>query len=318
MLAIRVLRDGVVVREELFRSTPVSIGRSPGCHLVLTDPSVSREHARIDRDPLGGYVIVDGSGTNGLYAGPRRVASERFSGRLRARLGLAELEIEEVSADATQPISLEDLHRLDQRRTPITWAKYILVTLAAPILETAIEPDFWSPWNSQRAVSVVWQSMMALVAILVLASILLGLLKAASRKVRMADVLRHFAVYSWLGPLSVALSMLAYYVLPDGRASSLRSWLPSLAAVLFMTQAAAIRRPGPNGAFRWRVGAAFLLVLVGIDFTRSYAARKMGQPDVDHTMQAPIPVLGAGPAVSFEDYGASVEAAGKLSAAQAR
>jgi len=318
MLVVRVLRDGAVVREDLFRSTPVSIGRSPSCHLVLTDPSVSREHARIDRDPAGGFVIVDGSGTNGLYAGPRRVASERFSGRLRARLGLTEIEIEEVSADATQPISLEDLHRLDQRRTPITWAKYIAITLGALVLATLMEPEFWSPWNSQRAVSVVWQTMTALVAILVFASILLGLLKAASRKVRMADVLNHFAVYAWLAPLSVALSMLAYYALSDGLASSLRSWLPFLATGVFLTQAATVRRPGPNGAFRWGWAAAFLVVLLGIDFTRSYAARKMGQPDVDHTMQAPIPVLGPGPAISFEDYGASVEAAGKRSEAQVR
>ncbi|HQZ17898.1 MAG TPA: FHA domain-containing protein [Vicinamibacteria bacterium] len=318
MLVVRVLRDGVVVREELFRSTPVTIGRSPSCHLVLTDPSVSREHARIDRDPGGGFVIVDGSGTNGLYAGPRRVASERISGRLRARLGLAEIEIEEVSADATQPISLEDLHRLDQRRTPITWAKYLAITLAALVIETVMEPEFWSPWNSQRAVGVVWQCMTALVAILVFASILLGLLKAAGRRVRMADVLNHFAVYAWLGPLSVALSMAAYYVLSDGLASSLRSWLPSLAAVVFLTQAAAIRRPGSNAAFRWRWGAAFLLVLIGIDLTRAYASRKMGEPEPDHTMQAPIPVLGPGPAISFEDYGASVDAAGKRSEAQVR
>ena len=318
MLVVRVLRDGLAVREELFRATPVTIGRSPSCHLVLTDPSVSREHARIDRDPLGGFVIVDGSGTNGLYAGPKRVASERFASRLRARLGLIEIEIEEVSAEATQPISLEDLNRLDQRRTPITWARYIVITLAALVLETTIEPEFWSPWNSQRLVGVVWQSMMALVAILVLASILLGLLKAAGRKVRMADVLNHFAVYTWLGPLSVALSLVAYYVLSDGLAASLRSWLPALAAVVFLTQAAAIRRAGPNRAFRWRWAATFVLFLIGIDFTRSYAARKMGQPDVDHTMQAPIPVLGAGPAVSFEEYGASVEAAGKRSEAEVR
>lgn len=318
MLVIRVLRDGAVVREELFRSTPITIGRSASCHLVLTDPTVSREHARIDRDPGGGFVIVDGSGTNGLYAGPKRVASERFSGRLRARLGLIEIEIEEVSADATQPISLEDLHQLDQRRTPITWAKYVVIALAALMVESAVAPEFWSPWNSQRVVGLVWQNMTALVAILVFAPVLLGLLKAVGRKVRMADVLKHFAVYAWLGPLSVAVSLVAYYVVSDGLSASLRSWLPSLAAVVFLTQAAAIRRPGPNRAFRWRWAAAFLLVLIAIDFTRAYAARKMGQPDIDHTVQAPLPVLGAGPAVSFEDYGASVEAAGKRSAAQVR
>lgn len=318
MLVIRVLRDGSVVREELFRSTPITIGRSASCHLVLTDSSVSREHARIDRDQGGGFVLVDGSGTNGLYAGPKRVASERFSGRLRARLGLTEIEIEEVSADATQPISLEDLHQLDQRRTPITWANYIGVTLAALVLETVMEPEFWSPWNSQRVVFLVWRSLTASVAILVFASILLGLLKAASRKVRMADVLNHFAVYSWLGPLSAAISLLAYYLLSDGLASSLRSWLPSIAVVVFLTQAAAIRRPGPNRTFRWRWAAAFLLILMGIDFTRAYAARKMGEPDIDHTMQAPVPGLGAGPAVSFEDYAESVNAAGKRSEAQVR
>ena len=204
------------------------------------------------------------------------------------------------------------------RTTPITWAKYLVITLAALVIETVMEPEFWSPWNSQRAVGVVWQCMTALVAILVFASILLGLLKAAGRRVRMADVLNHFAVYAWLGPLSVALSMAAYYVLSDGLASSLRSWLPSLAAVVFLTQAAAIRRPGSNAAFRWRWGAAFLLVLIGIDLTRAYASRKMGEPEPDHTMQAPIPVLGPGPAISFEDYGASVEAAGKRSEAQVR
>ncbi len=318
MLVIRVLREGLVVREELFRSTPVSIGRSPGCHLVLTEPSVSREHARIDRDPGGGYVIIDGAGTNGLYSGPRRVASERFSSRFRARLGVAEIEIEEVSADSTQPISLEDLHRLDQRRTPITWAKYVAFTLAALVVETVLEPEFWSPWNSEGAVGVVWQSLMSLVAILVSASILLGLLKAASRKVRMADVLKHFAVYSWLGPLAVAFSLLGYYVLSDGLAMTLRSWLPTFAFVIFLTEAAAIRRPGPNSAFRFLWAAAFLLLLAGVDLTRSYATRKAGQPDVDHSMQAPAPLVGMGPAVSFEDYAAAVEAAGKRSEAQAR
>jgi len=316
MIVIRTLREGVVVREELFRSTPVSIGRASSSHMVLTDPSVSREHARIERDQSGALVIVDCSGTNGLYAGPKRVASERFSGRLRARLGLAEIEIEEVSADATQPVSLEDLHRLDQRRTPITWAKYIVIAILAMIVETVLAPEFWSPWNSQRAVGLVWQSMSALVVLLVFAALFLGLLKAAGRKVRMADVLHHFAVYSWLGPLSVAIGLLAYYLLPDALAGSLRGWLPSLAVVAFLTQAATIRRTPPNRAFRWRWATAFLLILVGVAFTRSYAARKMGEPDVDHAMQAPLPVLGAGPAVSFEAYAASVEAAGKRSAAQ--
>ena len=74
IVAVRVLREGVAVREHLFRSTPLRIGRSVDCDLILTDPSVSREHAVIDRHPDGGFVISDASGTNGLYAGPRRIA----------------------------------------------------------------------------------------------------------------------------------------------------------------------------------------------------------------------------------------------------
>lgn len=318
MLVIRVLRDGVPVREQLFKSTPIRIGRSPDCDLVLTDPSVSRDHARIERDSTGALFIFDGAGTNGLYAGPRRVASEPLSTRLRARLGLAEIEIEEVSAEATQPISLEDLHGLDQRRTPLTWVKYVVIALVALILETILLPEFWSPWNSQRLVGVVWQGASELVAILVLASILLGLLRAAGRKARMADVLSHFAVYTWLRPLAVAVSLLGYYLLSDGLASSLRSWLPSLAIVAFLAQAASIRRPPPNRRVRWRWAALALLVLIGVEFTRSYSAQRMGQPEMDHTVQAPMPGLGTGPAVSFEEYGAAVEAAGKKSQAQVR
>lgn len=318
MLAIRVLRDGVPVREHLFKSMPIRIGRSADSDLILTDPSVSREHARIERDSRGVLTIVDGSGTNGLYAGPKRVASEPISGRLRARLGLAEIEIEEVSDDATEPISLEDLHRLDQRRTPLTWAKYIIVALAALNLETVLMADFWSPWNSQRLVAVVWQSASALVAILVFAALLLGLLRAVGRKVRMADVLRHFAVFTWLRPLAVVLIVAGYYLLSDGLAASVRAWLPSLATVVFLAQAAALRRPSPSGTFRWLWAGAVLLVLLGVESTRSYAAKRVGQPEVDHAMQTPIPGLGTGPAVSFEDYGAAVEAAGKKSEAQVR
>lgn len=318
MIAIRVLRDGVVIREVLFRSTPIRIGRSPESDMVLTEPSVSREHARIERDGSGGLVIVGGAGTNGLYSGPRRVDAEPIPGRLRARLGLAEIEIEEVREDPTQPISLEDLHGLDQRRTPLTWAKYIAVALLALNLEAVMAAEFWSPWNSQRVVSVIWQSGSMLVAILVVGSLLLGLLKAAGRKVRMADVLRHFAVYSWLRPLAAAICLLAYYVLSDGAGAALRAWLPSLATVVFLAQAAAIRRPPPNRNFRLFWAAAVLLVLFGIEFTGAYAARRMGQPQADHAMQPPVPALGPGPAVDFDAYAAAVEAAGEKSADQVR
>lgn len=318
ILAIRVLRDGFSVREQLFRTTPIRIGRSAECDLILTDPSVSRDHAHIEPHPDGGFVIVDGSGTNGLYSGPRRVDSERFSGRLRARLGLVEIEMEEVTADETQPISLEDLHRLDQRRTPLTWAGYVLAALCALNLEWTLAPGFWSPWNSQRLVGAVWQSGAALVAILIAASILLALLRAGARKVRMADVLRHFAVFMWLRPLAVAAGLLGYYLFSDGLAGWLRAWLPSIATIIFVAQAAVIRKPPPNRTLRWRWGGVALLIIAGVELTQSYAARKMGQAAVDYHVQPPAPGLGTGPMVDFATYASDVEAAGERSEKQVR
>lgn len=317
MIVIRVLREGAPVREQIFAQTPIRIGRAGESDLVLADLSVSRHHARVARDDSGGLVIIDGDGTNGLYAGPRRVAAEPVIGRLRARLGLAEIEIEEVrEGDATQPVSLADLHFLDQRRTPLTWAKYIAITLLAFTLDAVLSPEFWSPWNSQRVVGLVWQSTSMLVAILILASLLLGLLKAAGRKVRLADVLRHFAVFGWLRPLATAVSLAAYYVFSDHLAAFTRAWLPSLAAIVFLAEAAAIRRPSPNRSFRGLWATALLLGLLGMELTGSYAAKLLGQPEVDHAMQMPVPALGTGPAVSFADYAAAVEAAGKRSEAQ--
>jgi hypothetical protein len=317
IIAIRVLRDGVAVREEIFRNLPVRIGRDPLSDLLLADPSVSRDHARIEMGQDGSLEIVDASGTNGLYAGPRRVRSEKIVGRLRARLGLVEIEIEEVSASATQPISLEDLHGLDQRRTPLTWAKYILITIASVNLESVLAPEFWSPWNSQASVGLVWQSASTLVGVLVVGAVMLGMLKAAGRKVRFADVLHHFAVYSWLRPLAVLVAMAAYYVLSDSAAGVLRVWLPAFATIAFFAGAAAIRRPGPNGAFLFAWVAAFLALEIGADLTASYAARRIGQPAVDHTMMSPLGGR-SGPAVSWDDYAKAVEAAGTRSEQEAR
>ena len=317
MIAVRLLRDGFAVREQIFRTLPIRVGRDVAADFVITDPSVSRHHATIEMDPVEGLLIVDGSGTNGLYAGPKRVARERVPGRLRARLGLVEIEIEEVSASSTQPVSLEDLHRLDQRRTPMTWARYIVVALAAMIAETLLSPAFWSPWNYQAGVSLVWQSMAGLVAILVFGAALLGMLKAAGRKVRFADVLQHFAVYSWLAPVAAVLGFVAYYITPGAVASVLSEVFSTLATVTFLAMAAAIRRPGPRHAFVVGWALVFLAIDVGTKATQSFSAQQAGQPTIDHTMYMPLPGVGSGPAQSWDAYAAAVEEAGRTSASRA-
>ena len=68
--------------------------------------------------------------------------------------------------------------------------------------------------------------------------------------------------------------------------------------------------------FRLFWAAVVLLVLLGIEFTGAYGARRMGQPQADHTIQAPLPGFGPGPAVDFDAYAAAVEAAGNRSGEQ--
>ena len=53
----------------------VLIGRSPGCHITLEDPLVSREHVRIRVLEEGGAVVVDLGSRNGVRVNGRPVPS---------------------------------------------------------------------------------------------------------------------------------------------------------------------------------------------------------------------------------------------------
>jgi serine phosphatase RsbU (regulator of sigma subunit) len=59
-------------REEPLRGGPVRIGRSPDNDIAISDPSVSREHARLDQTPSG-YVIHDLGSRNGVVVNGRRI-----------------------------------------------------------------------------------------------------------------------------------------------------------------------------------------------------------------------------------------------------
>lgn len=53
--------------------TEVVIGRSPGCHITIEDPLVSREHVRIRVLEAGGAVLVDLGSRNGVRVNGRPV-----------------------------------------------------------------------------------------------------------------------------------------------------------------------------------------------------------------------------------------------------
>jgi predicted component of type VI protein secretion system len=65
-----------------------TLGRDVGCDIVLGDPEVSRQHARLTRTP-GGYVLEDLGSTNGTFVNNERLTSPQVlhSGDL---IGLSE------------------------------------------------------------------------------------------------------------------------------------------------------------------------------------------------------------------------------------
>ncbi len=72
-----------------------TVGRSQTCDLVLADPGVSREHARVERGP-GGVEVVDLGSTNGTFVNGRKVTRCRLHPGDRLQLGGVILEYREV------------------------------------------------------------------------------------------------------------------------------------------------------------------------------------------------------------------------------
>ena len=63
------------------------IGRDVGCSLPIPDQSVSRQHARIEGLPTGGYQVSDLGSTNGTYINDIRVRTGRLEDGSYLRVG---------------------------------------------------------------------------------------------------------------------------------------------------------------------------------------------------------------------------------------
>ena len=76
-----------------FSGEEMLIGRRPGCHLVLSDPNVSRQHAVIERRQEV-YWLIDLGSTNGTYVNGQRIQRQALRPGDRIRVGDSELEVE--------------------------------------------------------------------------------------------------------------------------------------------------------------------------------------------------------------------------------
>lgn len=73
VLKVRVTLKGRPVRAFTFNQDRVTVGRDPGADLVLDNPGISREHAKIEMTTSGVYRITDLESANGIFVNDQRL-----------------------------------------------------------------------------------------------------------------------------------------------------------------------------------------------------------------------------------------------------
>lgn len=302
MIAVRLLVDGVVVREAVFREAPVVIGRGPESDFAIVDPSVSRQHARVRADESGAVWIEDAGSRNGLRIGAERVerAALPAGGSLRCRLGAAEVELAVSSTDAT----VEIMAPAPSPHGPLRALK-ALALWAAGITAWAglmlIDPSFWSPWEQDRLTTLSWVTLGVAVGLPVLAFVLIGLLRIVGRRARVSDALRALALVSWGWVLLTFLMEAASYGLSVRAHGVLTALLGPGGAAVTVAYLASVARPGPRRRFFVTWVVAIAVLLAGFAGAGRLAARQAGTPQLDYDVRTPIAGV-TGPASHVDRY----------------
>jgi hypothetical protein len=301
VIAVRVLKDGAVVRETVIGALPATLGRDASCDVVLFDGSVSRRHAVLEQEDSG-VVLRDLGSRNGILVEGVLRTEAPLASVLHCRLGAVAIELERLSPADTGAFSLAALQRAERRRGIARPLVSLAVGLSGFLLGTIAEPSFWSPYQKNRGLELSGQALGFVLMLLLGAFGLLIVLKAAGRTVRLADTLAACARVVWLWPATVLLQMAAYYVLATGTHAFVRdALLPNLAAALGVATLAAVHRPGRSGRFRLAWAVAILAVATALQVNQGLAARRAGTPAIDHAVMPPVGTW-TGPSVSEDAF----------------
>lgn len=313
MIAVRVLKDGAVVRETVLSRLPATLGRDPSCDVVLFDGSVSRRHAVLQQEESG-VVLRDLDSRNGILVDGVLRKEAPLGSVLHCRLGAVAIELERLSPADTGAFSLAALQRAERRHRIARPLLSLAIGLGGFLLGTAAEPSFWSPYQKNRGLELSGQALGFVLTLLLGAFGLLIVLKAAGRTVRLADTLGACARVVWLWPAAVLLQSASYYVLGVSAHAFVRAdLLPNAAAAIGVATLAAVRRPGTSRRFRLAWAVAILALATAFEVNEGLTARRAGTPALDHAV---LPPLGSwtGPAVSEDAF---LAALGRESAAAA-
>lgn len=300
MLAVRIVVDGRVTREIVGSRLPLTIGRDPGCDILLADVSVSRIHARLEESE-GEIRIVDAGGRNGLRVNGRNVASAAVTGSLRARLGNVTIEVEHAPDDApTIEIAVREAGA-DRRRGP---AHVVAAALSAGVsvaAASAIDPAFWSPWNKARGIALLGDGLMGVAGAVGLGLALFVIYKALGRRVRIADTFSATAWASVLLLVTAALRYLLYYAVTPGTLSDVGPAFTGVSAAIAVAILAGVRRSPFSWRFSGGIAAGTLAGLALTNWIDAQTKVRNGVPWADFSVQAPLGSI-TGSARSLDDF----------------
>jgi hypothetical protein len=86
------------------------VGRDPGCDIVVTDGSVSRRHARLERRANVWWIVDQGS-ANGTYVNSQKVAEQALANGQEVRFGALAFRVdleEDPEATVATPVMPDD------------------------------------------------------------------------------------------------------------------------------------------------------------------------------------------------------------------
>jgi hypothetical protein len=317
MIVVRLLRDGLVIRESVFARAPITIGRSPESDFVVVDATVSKVHARLEEDPAGTLVLRDLGSRNGIHVGPSRTPACPVAGMLHCHVGLAEIEILVVGEADTQEVALGELRRFDKRRGLVDHGRLSLVGVAGWLAFVMMAPSFWSPWREDKAVTLLWSGLGALVGLPSLAFGLMVGLRAVGRRVRVGDTLQALSRLVWLWPTVLLVSYASYYMLPSPAHGLVKPALVGVAVVATVLHLVALRRRGPSARFRLVWLAVVAGICAGLFVTAEKARRETGEPDTDDHVQVPVGGM-VGPSAPLDVYLARLREVAEAASREAR
>jgi len=98
--------------------SPIEIGRSPACQLILDADSVSRRHARIEWNGSE-HRLIDLGSTNGTFVNGKRVTDRVLKDG--DRVGIGKLQLKYVAGGNIEGIYHEEIQRM-MRLDPLTGA----------------------------------------------------------------------------------------------------------------------------------------------------------------------------------------------------